>query len=347
LVAETVAARTGASPSWLGKSSAELDADEPGLLPLEGQDNAPLKLESVELDLDRIEVDEKTVEPSASPTLVDIARAARTPVDAGADRPVQVKAPAASSETTAGDTAAPAAATGPVSEARPEASVSEQNSAQTALERDAAKRSERLADRDTNDPNLKAGDGNDDQTQPSAQETASPDELDPGAGEEVSDVPRTDPEAADAAKADDDTETSATDTTERGKGDTHSFSDPDDDVLYPPSGSFTLDDADLAYALPPAGDPEAGILDDYLGLLAGDDILDLEAIGRSLPHPGNHQNADDYHLDPALARPPGLGEQRSAGPITPPDTSPSHPAEGTEHDQSDDAIVTMLHDLDI
>jgi hypothetical protein len=98
--------------------------------------------------------------------------------------------------------------------------------------------------------------------------------------------------------------------------------------------------------LPPEGAPGFAILHDYLGLLVGDDSLDLEAIGRSLPAVGN-ESAD--HLDPVLMRPPGSGEHGPAGAITPADASASYPAEGIEHDRSDphDRIVTTHHDLDI
>jgi hypothetical protein len=348
-VAEAVSSRAVVSSSWNVEESAEFHADERALLPLEDVDSQPLKLDTVEPDLDHIVIDGEKDQFPAAPTLLDTGRAARAPADAGADRPVQSNAATASSETTSGDTsAAPAAVAAPVPEARDVARTEtspEQSSSPIVPDRDP-----KLSEQD-----LVSDDGQSEETPPPADEaappeneTAPPDGLDSGP-DEAPDAGAA-PDTPDAAAEDDgdasESSTSATDTTGTDARENHSFSDPDDDVLYPPSGGFTTDEDDLAYSLPPEGDPGFASLHDYLGLLVGDDSLDLEAIGRSLPPAGN-ESAD--HLDPVLMRPPGSGEHGPAGAITPPDASASYSAEGIEHDRSDahEGIVTTHHDLDI
>jgi hypothetical protein len=119
-VSEAVAVRTVAGPSWLAERTAESRAEDQELLPLGESGNAPLKLESVELDLDRIEIHEAKDQIPAPPAVVDTARVIRAKEDAGANRPVQGKAPA-SDEPAAKDTTvvppAPAASE-PASESR-------------------------------------------------------------------------------------------------------------------------------------------------------------------------------------------------------------------------------------
>jgi hypothetical protein len=292
----------------------------------------------------------------APPAIVNTARASRATVDAGVDRPVQGKPPAANGESAPGETtAAPAAAAAvqPGDTARAETSGTETSTTQvSALDRDATKPSETLSERLAEDPDLITGDGSIEETEPPAEDTAPADELDPAAGD-VSDTPEMSPEppaaAAEgnevgmAASGEPDGAMPAAEATETDEGGSHSFSDPDEDVFYPPSGSFISDEDDLPYPLPMPG---PGVLDGYLGLALADDLLDLEAIGRSLSF--DDQRPDDDHLDPVLMRPPGLGEREAAGPIAPPDPSSSDPSHGAEHDQSDaqDSILSALHELD-
>jgi hypothetical protein len=356
-VAEAVGTRTAEGPSWLPESSVEFRAEEQGLLPLEDPDSAPLKLDSVEPDLDHIEIDQEMDHTPAPPISVDAARVSRATVDTGADRPVQTKAPAATSEPAAAETAAApaaAAAVQPSDAARIETGATETSTASiSALDRDAAKPLEPLSDRLAEATDLIAGDGSTKETEPPAEDVAPADELDPAAGD-VSDPPDMSPappaaaaegtELGMAASGEPDGEMQTAVGTGTDGGGSHSFSDPDEDVFYPPSGSFVSDEDDLPYPLPMPG---PGVLEGYLGLALAEDVLDLEAFGRSLSF--DDQRPDDDPLDPVLMRPPGLGEREAAGPIAPPDPPASDPSHGAEHDQSDahNPIMTALHDLDI
>jgi hypothetical protein len=158
-VAEAVSSRAVASPSGNVEVSAEFSADERALLPLEDVDSQPLKLDTVELDLDRIVIDGEKDQLPAAPSLVDTARAARAPADASVDRQVQSKAPTASSETAPGDGSAAPAAAAAVPEARDAArteAVSEQSSSPIVPDRDA-----KLSEQD-----LASDDGQSDETPP-------------------------------------------------------------------------------------------------------------------------------------------------------------------------------------
>jgi hypothetical protein len=167
-VAEAVSSRAVVSSSWNVEESAEFHADERALLPLEDVDSQPLKLDTVEPDLDHIVIDGEKDQFPAAPTLLDTGRAARAPADAGADRPVQSNAATASSETTSGDTsAAPAAVAAPVPEARDVARTEtspEQSSSPIVPDRDP-----KLSEQD-----LVSDDGQSEETPPPADERHRP-----------------------------------------------------------------------------------------------------------------------------------------------------------------------------
>lgn len=353
-VAAAVGARTLASPSWLGEIVAASRADEQESLPLEGSANEPLKLESVEPSLDYIQIDENNHRTlSAAAIVVDTARVIPTAVDAGTDRAVRDKAPTAATEPAA-------AAAEPVAEARDTAWT----------EQDPAPRGGASA---------KGSNPSTEGRGPSGEPAPVP--------EEPPDTPGTAPENSDAqggsghkgdavtrpggrAHGDRDHRDGSIDAPDASDGpaegvvanipprhqpdstgDTHSFSDPSGDVLYPPNGSFVSDE-DFLYSVPAGGASEAGTFDRFLGLSVDDDVVDLDAMSRHLPDLVGDPGARPDHLDPVLTRPPGLGNlvtHSPPGPDAPPAAPVRHYPDrpDPDHDAARNDMIAFLHDLDV
>ena len=122
------------------------------------------------------------------------------------------------------------------------------------------------------------------------------------------------------------------------------FSDPGEDVVYPPTGGFTSDD-DLEYPLPLAAAPQVNGLSDILQLSLADEIVDFESMSSS----ADHATLMAEPFDPILMRaggPDGLEQHGFPGPAQPVD--PGHREKLTPHHETDqDETVTTAHDLDL
>jgi hypothetical protein len=177
-------------------------------------------------------------------------------------------------------------------------------------------------------------------------ETANPTPIGSGADAGVPDAEQTSelpgeiaaPSASGAAVAD------TTEPVEDPADDGSSFSDPGEDVVYPPTGSFTSDD-DLPYPLPLAAASEADGLGAILRMSLAGEIVDFEAMSYS----ADHAMLTAEPFDPILMRaggPDGLEHQDFHG-------SPEHADAGhrekpmPQQDTHQDETVTPVHDLDL
>jgi hypothetical protein len=125
-----------------------------------------------------------------------------------------------------------------------------------------------------------------------------------------------------------------------------SFSDPGEDVLYPPTGSFISDD-DVVYPAPLAAAPDSDPFSAILRMSMADDIVDLEAISSA---GADHAAMTTEPFDPILMRagaPDGLSEHDFDG--SPPQHADMGHVDRTtpDHDNQQDETITPVHDLDI
>jgi hypothetical protein len=125
-----------------------------------------------------------------------------------------------------------------------------------------------------------------------------------------------------------------------------SFSDPGEDVLYPPTGSFISDD-DVVYPALLAAAPDSDPFSAILRMSMADDIVDLEAISSA---GADHAAMTTEPFDPILMRagaPDGLSEHDFDG--SPPQHADMGHVDRTtpDHDNQQDETITPVHDLDI
>jgi hypothetical protein len=122
--------------------------------------------------------------------------------------------------------------------------------------------------------------------------------------------------------------------------------DPGEDIRYPPTGSFSLDD-DLTYPLPLESRQDGGDTFDAMLLGSGDsEAVDLEAvIGRLFDSVAASSAPDD-----------DLGLRLLVGDVSPmkgcdlvpePDTSSLPPASAPDHEDPEQQRTPAMHDLDI
>jgi hypothetical protein len=344
----------------------------------DGGANAPLSLDSVELNLDSIHVDSGKGEAHHGSLATGIVNTA--PVDAaagsGAEPPAHADAvvaggvsgmslavqpdPAApttapASQPSAASASGPAVLAAGSSEAmdgRADATdaVLDPSARDLQEDRDAAVRPDgAVADSNTAEPAEGAPAGRTDQS-PADQNEADRAEADQGQADQsqAEAAPASD-KAADPALGPDssaaDPKTTESDDRDPGHGKS-CFDGPGEDVVYAPTGVFTPGH-DLSYPLPAAAAHEGDSLGGVLYMSMADEVVDLEAVFA-------HQPADlpesTEPFDPLLARPPGP-DSHDCHDIysTPPqDTDLAHvDLPGVDQDGHQDTPAIPVHDLDI
>jgi hypothetical protein len=124
-----------------------------------------------------------------------------------------------------------------------------------------------------------------------------------------------------------------------------SFNDPDEDVVYPPTGTLTSED-DMSYPLPAAATPEADVFGHVLRMSMADDIVDLEAMSLS----GAVDASATEPFDPTLTRPAepdDHGGHDIYSPV-PQDADLGHfDLLSLDQDTHQDKTITPVNDLDI
>ena len=131
---------------------------------------------------------------------------------------------------------------------------------------------------------------------------------------------------------------------------TASFGDPDEDVLYPPTGNFAGNN-DLPYGLPGDSIPEIKTFEDLFGMVSHAEVVDLEALFRDVQDsPGTSAPTVDG-FDFASLRTLTLN---GANPIDfpasnpmPHGTAPSREAPDTDHDEAHHETLMTAHDTDL
>lgn len=126
--------------------------------------------------------------------------------------------------------------------------------------------------------------------------------------------------------------------------DGQSFSDPGEDVLYPPSSSFDRDTDDVIYPLPPGPAPTADLLNALCGGAEDCEVVDLEGTLDALL--GDVTGPDEADVD--LIRSPFAGFCTSNDGSEPEAPAPP-PADGggADGDSAQHEWAPVVHDLDI
>ena len=122
--------------------------------------------------------------------------------------------------------------------------------------------------------------------------------------------------------------------------------DGDNDVLYPPTGSLTSDE-DVFYPLPLAAAPGPDDLSGILCRSMADDIVDLEAISSA---GADYAVMTTEPFDPILTGaggPDALGQHDFHGPLPQSPDLPRLDQATPDHDNHQDETITPVHDLDI
>jgi hypothetical protein len=372
--------------SWLAETSAEREPEDDDAFPsaeLGARDS--LKLDSIEVDLDRIQLDridgqdhyDRTSNEPASAVVVT-PPVSGTAGDPGGSPPTSnagVSLPASNAGVSDGGitTSDPATPNALVTEAAPgpsatlptpSASVTGPSVPATSLLPDTTVAAPAAGEGEVPEP--VAGDSverpraseSDAESPERASDDVDPPE-DPAAVAEAADPGDGGGDAPDAAPSEVEsplgptparlaTPEAATPSPEdRGGTNGQSFSDPRGDVSYPPNTSFAMDD-DVSYPLP-IGSGLDGLLDDFFGGSGGGEVVDLEAMFADLSEP---LGASTAAFDVRLMGARGEG-RRGADDVAGPGGAPEPPVppytDRSEPDR-DDAGHERLpvgHDLDI
>ena len=362
-VAAAVAAHVAAGPSWTPDTSSSPD-EEGALAPSDEAVDAPLKLDSAELNLEKISIDDHGEQAQRSPPAAAMTDTrAGVSTDAGVTRTVEADAQVAESGNAPSQ--ASESGPGPVTEAHSTAapapisvsSATPESTAVTSAEPESVVVSDRSSSQaepsstasvtpSTPPPEVgaetppRASAGNDEDPSQTAAENAPGDSLPKDA--RTSDGAGDNAASPAGSTADGDTTEPAEDLVYNGS----SFSEPGDDVVYSPTGSFTSDD-DTPYPLPFAAASE---VDDFGGMLRAsmaDDIVDLEGISYD---GADHPKLTVEPFDPILMRvggPDGLGAQDPCD-ASRQNADPGHLDTPTpDPDNHPDEAITSAHDLDI
>jgi len=350
-VAEAVAHEPLSRASWRAEASAEPGWDRGDALPMEAlSSNDPLKLASVEVDLDHIQVDRRgdqkvDFDPSTAEALAAVAPPASVAVaDSGGGSKASAIGTSGSSTTTSDAAAKPApeAAPGSVALSPPALEPgggSPSPSAATAT-----------APGDGEERSPEADPGLDPAEDPAADEPGGTPPADPdgtatapGDGEEES--PEEEAGGADAlensAAAADATGDGASTTSVAASGDeppriAASFGGPGEDVRYPPNCSFAMDD-DVTYAAP----ADLGMFEDFFSGFGESEAVDLETMLARLSDAAGASAAPVHDLDLRLRR--GIDANPEPDGSRPPEPDgPLPDQEGAEHQRS-----PAIHDLDL
>jgi hypothetical protein len=353
-VAEAVAHEPLTRSLWREERAAESDREEEFLPSEEVASSDPLKLASVEVDLDHIQVDRggdhkdhydpvmgqpenmPVVTPPVSAPAVDasggpnasaggLSGGSITASDSGAKPASEAATQSAATSTTTLEPGAlspsPPAITAPLPV------PGEENIPEAAAGVDASEDSAAVDDGATSPDS------------PDPTETP-PDDLEEESEEEASggaDVQEDPAAIADGTEGNASAAGAAESGKEAPRMGAASFDAPGEDVRYPPAGSFALDD-DVSYAAP-AG-PGLDTLEDLLGSGACE-VVDLEAVLAGLPEAAGVLAAPVHDLGPR----PGRGFDESPGPQVAGPPGPDAPRpdpEDTEPERS-----PAVHDLDI
>ncbi|MGH6945085.1 MAG: hypothetical protein ACREH6_12800 [Geminicoccaceae bacterium] len=385
-VAEAVATQPVVNSPWLAEASAASHRDDQELLqPDESAENAPLKLDSADVNLNSVGVDESKFQAhqSESPAaIVDLTPvvpalggasvsppAAQEAAAAGASAadlapqpvpPVTVSPVMVPVEPSAIVPAGPSMATSPIPSpievppatggAPPDAGAGEPADPPPdgADDQGPAAGGEPSA---APPPTVGGGhiedEPDDDLPDQSGARAASPSGS--GGRSNGGSGPSTSPDAQKTSARASDSHASEAPEDAGGAHDVPSLGDPDGDVHYPPNSSFASDH-DLPYGLPGEALLEPGFFDP--ATTGFDEIVDLHALTRDLPGLAHDPATAHEDLDLVLMRPPepgGHGASGDPGPNAPLDIAPPHHLEppAPDHDPGHDATPTTLHDLDI
>jgi hypothetical protein len=340
----------------------------------------PLKLDSVEVNLDHIEVDRKDGEvehydralDDPAPTVMVPLPASGAAQDAGAGPPISLggaapggSAAAEPTPTTAGISVAPleggispsppAAVASPIAEASvlPDASVTAPADPDgTVVEADPDEAVvEEVSGGTPDDPAPAGSDGPPDtpelSPEPGELHAPAPGELHAGPDSEAAPEPviESAPEGTPDEASEPETVASAD---SPGGPESPSFGDPGGDVLYPPNASFAMDD-DVSYPLP------EGIALPWFGDLfdgsTDGEVVDLEALfeGLSEPPGASAEVLDDLDLRLPGTHGASSGRTGDAGrPGPAPDASvPGRDGSASDQDDPSHERLPVSHDLDI
>ena len=331
-VAEAVAHEPLSRASWRAEASAEPGRDRGDALPMEAlSSNDPLKLASVEVDLDHIQVDRRgdqkvDFDPSTAEAVAAVAPPASV---AAADSGGGSKASA--SGTGGGSTTTSDAAAKSAPEAAPGGAALSAPAREPGSGSESSPAARATAPGDDQERSPEGDHGSDPPEDPAADEPrgtppADPDgtATAPGDGEEESPE-----EEAGGADASEDSAAAAA-----------SFGVPGEDVRYPPNCTFAMDD-DVAYPAPAGLGPDLGMFEDFFGGSGESEAVDLEAMLARLSEAAGASAAPVHDLDLRLRR--GFDADPEADGARPPEPDgPPPDQEGAEHQRS-----PAVHDLDL
>jgi hypothetical protein len=365
-VAEAVAHEPISRASWQDEASAEPNCDADEALPGEGLGaNDALKLSTVEVDLDHIQVDRVAEKDRADRVNAEVGPAAVVAPPAAAPAAVSGDSLNSSASGTSGGItagfdavaksgpeAAPAsvALSAPVLEpgatpptaptlltpstASPPTAPTPLADPTTALDEAESGPEADPVSGAPEDPGRSEADGTpvtSDGTPRANREAESPDEGsgDAGGPEDCRAADATDGDASETEAAPDQAHIAAT-----------SFSVPGEDVHYPPACSFAMDD-DVAYPAPAESGPEFGAFEDFFGGAEEFDAVDFEAVLAELSDSAVVFAAPAPDLDlRLLPSHDAIPEPEEVGPVEAATSGPDE--EGAEHQKA-----PAVHDLDL
>ena len=367
-VAEAVAHEPAARSSWLAESpSGPQEDDEEALSSDALPAGQPVKLDSVEVNLDHIQADRDDEKANfaqddpplgrAEPAIVQIVPAGTGNADADVLRPSHLSEPAPAGNLVALPEIQPApaavAALAPAQETF--STLPSEPAVVTGPAVDTAGSGpDAVAPADdgrTTGDGASPPDGSADgeQTSSNPPDDGPHDEIPAADSSGVENVPRSSalpaPEQAPAAESGP--------AAEEDPIATHpsSFSDPGEDVHYPSTGSFAWGD-DLPYALPPELVPDADLFEDLFGVAAAAEVVDLEAFYGDLKASAGASIPAVEKLDLSLLRALQSGgadsSELSASPPMSHESLPRYretpdPGQDEAHDQG----LTTVHDTDL
>jgi hypothetical protein len=369
-VAEAVAAEPLARSSWLAESSSTLQPDDRGASSMEPLADEPVELTSIEVDLDRIQIDtvrdrqahdqndrvhdEHTsavigngvTGPGPSPW--GLAGPGPNPSDVGPQTTAEAPASSIGIPDPSSPPAAPATLPSePVADTPPAAPTDLSGTSITQSDVPPV-----VAESPSDDCAEAPEEPAPNEMEPNDPPIGDPSEQDPTTGHDASTPPppgpaEGEPDIDDAAaaspstpEADDESPPAAHECV---------FADPGEDVLYQPTSSFSGND-DLAYALPTddAGEPSFFTL--LSGFSESAEVIDLEAMYRDLSEPAAEGGAALKEFDFILLRAPN-----SDGPD--PYHAPAAHSQGEElatepnpepnEDEALDNSLTTVHNADM
>jgi len=341
-IAEAVAQEPVARSSWRKERSDEPDRDAADASPAEGlQESETVKLASLEINLDHIQVDENDgrrrrdqkdpafdgVEPGHG----DAASARRQTGDDGPRRSSHADGEAPSAKGSASSDAQPASASATGLKSSPETQDSKADEPVVIADPEPAD----PAPPDDEEPAGGADDPPDDQDPPtddSAPEGNPPPSAMPDDEASLADL---DPAAA----------------LDPAASRPCSFAGPDGDVRYPPAGDLAWDD-DLPYSLPADLVPDIVDVTNFFEVATRADVVDLEALYSEVRGSVDASVKSVKSFDLSLTQ--GF---RSGGPDSddfstsrplPQEASPrGHEAPDTTQDEAHDQALITVHDTDL